>query len=80
LRELGAYNTGLCVITTRLAVADLADHERTSALRRYLEQLTNDAGAKLLRALGVNGEEADLRNASDEFGGHCLALTLRAAF
>ena len=51
LRELAAYNTGLCVITTRTAVADIADHERTSALRRSLEQLSSDAGAKLLRAL-----------------------------
>ena len=33
LRELAAFNTGLCVITTRLPVADIADHERTSALR-----------------------------------------------
>ena len=32
LRELAAFNTGLCVITTRLPVADIADHERTSAL------------------------------------------------
>ena len=36
LRELGAFNTGLCVITTRLAVADIADHDRASALRREL--------------------------------------------
>ena len=55
LRELAAFNTGLCVITTRLPVADIADHERTSALRRELEQLSSDAGAKLLRALGVKG-------------------------
>ena len=34
LRELAAFNTGLCVITTRMPVADIADHERTSALRR----------------------------------------------
>src|SRR5262249_42763901 len=76
LRELAAFNRGLCVITTRLPVADIADHERTSALRLELEHLTGDAGAKLLRALGVRGDEADLRSASDEFGGHCLALTL----
>jgi hypothetical protein len=50
LRELAAFNTGLCVITTRTPVADIADHERTSALRRNLEQLSSDAGAKLLRA------------------------------
>ncbi len=80
LRELAAFNTGLCVITTRLPVADLADHERTSALRRDLEQLSSDAGAKLLRALGVKGHEAELRSASDEFSGHCLALTLLGSY
>ena len=29
LRELAAFNTGLCVITTRTPVADIADHEHT---------------------------------------------------
>ena len=76
LRELAAFNRGLCVITTRTPVADIADHEGTSALRRDLEQLPSDAGARLLRALGVNGHEAELRSASDEFSGHCFALTL----
>jgi serine/threonine protein kinase len=37
LRELAAFNKGLCVITTRTSVADIADHERTSAPRRDLE-------------------------------------------
>ena len=80
LRELAAFNTGLCVITTRTPVADIADHERTSALRRELEQLSSDAGAKLLRALGAKGDEAELRKASDEFSGHCLALTLLGSY
>jgi tetratricopeptide (TPR) repeat protein len=80
LRELAAFNTGLCVVTTRTPVADIADHERTSALRRDLEQLSSDAGAKLLRALGVRGHEAELRSASGEFGGHCLALTLLGSY
>jgi hypothetical protein len=80
LRELAAFNTGLCLITTRTAVADIADHERTSALRRDLDQLSSGAGAKLLRALGVKGDEADLRTASDEFVGHCLALTLLGSY
>jgi hypothetical protein len=74
LRELAAFNMGLCVITTRTPVADIADHERISAIRRDLEQLSSDAGAKLLRALGVNGDEAELRSASNEIHGHCLAL------
>src|SRR3984893_9667390 len=80
LRELAAFNSGLCVITTRTPVADIADHERTSALRRDLEQLSSEAGAKLLRALGVEGHEAELRSASDEFSGHCLALTLLGSY
>jgi hypothetical protein len=80
LRELAAFNRGLCVITTRIPVADIADHERTSALRRGLEQLSSDAGAKLLRALGVEGHEEELRSASNEFSGHCLALTLLGSY
>ena len=80
LRELAAFNSGLCVITTRLPIADLADHEHSSAPRRDLEQLSSDAGAKLLRALGVKGHEAELRSASDEFRGHCLALTLLGSY
>ena len=78
--RLAAFNTGLCVITTRTPVADIADHEGTSALRRDLEHLSSDAGAKLLRALGVNGHEAELRSASDEFSGHCFALTLLGSY
>ena len=80
LRELAAFNEGLCVITTRLPVADIADHERTSAPRRDLEHLSSDAGGKLLGALGVKGAEAELRSASDEFNGHCLALTLLGSY
>jgi Protein kinase domain/NACHT domain len=80
LRELAAFNTGLCVITTRTPVDDIADYEASSALRRDLEQLSSDAGAKLLRALGVKGDEAELRSASEKFSGHCLALTLLGSY
>src|SRR6202008_3897794 len=41
---------------------------------------SNDAGAQLLRALGVKGDEAELRSASNEFRGHCLALTLLGSY
>jgi serine/threonine protein kinase/tetratricopeptide (TPR) repeat protein len=80
LRELAVFNTGLCVITTRVPVADIADHERTSTLRRDLDQLSSEAGAKLLQALGVKGNEVDLQTASEEFNGHCLALTLLGSY
>src|SRR4029077_6916300 len=80
LRELAAFNKGLCLITTRTPIAEFADYERSSAPRRSLEHLSSDAGAKLLRALGVKGHEAELRSASDEFDGHCLALTLLGSY
>jgi hypothetical protein len=80
LKELAAFNAGLCVITSRLPVGDIADHEHTSALRRDLEHLSSDAGATLLRAMGVKGDQAELRSASNEFAGHCLALTLLGSY
>ncbi len=80
LRELAASNPGLCVITTRLPIADISDHEHISAPSRELEQLSSDAGAKALRALGVKGDQAELRSASEEFNGHCLALTLLGSY
>jgi serine/threonine protein kinase/tetratricopeptide (TPR) repeat protein len=80
LRELAAFNPGLCVITTRLPVADIADHERTSALRRDLEHISSQAGAQLLRGLGVRGPEGELCRASEEFQGHCLALALLGSY
>jgi tetratricopeptide (TPR) repeat protein len=80
LRELAAFNKGLCIITTRIPVADIADFEHTCAPRRELEHLSGDAGAKLLRALGAKGKEVDLRITSREFAGHCLALTLLGSY
>jgi hypothetical protein len=38
LSEVATFNSGLCVITTRLPVADLVDYERTSVQRYELER------------------------------------------
>ena len=80
LRELAAFNRGLSVISTRMAVADLADYEGTSASCRNLDHLSREAGAQLLQALGVRGSGEDLKRASDEFQGHGLALTLLGSY
>jgi serine/threonine protein kinase len=80
LRELCTSNRGLCVITTRIPIADFANFESSSVVSLELEHLPNDAGALLLRGLGVQGEEAELQSASDEFRGHCLALTLLGSY
>jgi tetratricopeptide (TPR) repeat protein len=80
LTELAASNTGLCVISTRIKVADLENYESSTACRKDLEQLEPDAGARLLAAMGVRGEQEDLRLASSEFAGHALALTLLGSY
>ena len=79
VKELAAENPGLCVITTRLAVADIAGRAETEAVD--LEKLPAEAGAELLRRLGVKkGLEKELQAASEEVGGHGLALTLLGTF
>ena len=70
LRELALYNPGLCIITTRWKVGSL------TAQQPVLEHLTPEAGAQLLSRFGVQGPQEELEEASEEFGGHALALTL----
>ena len=76
LRGLCASNPGLCVVSTRVGIADLGDYAQSTATVVSLEDLSDDDGASLLQALGVTGPEEELRAAVGEFGGHALALTL----
>jgi len=68
---------GLCVISTRLAVPELEEMKKASVRSRPLDNLSEKAGAQLLRNLGVtNGTDKELEAASRDFKGHALALTL----
>ncbi len=68
---------GLCLVTSRAAVADLARWEEAGAARHLdLHQLAADAGADLLAALGVTGSPERLARLAGDFGGHALALAL----
>lgn len=80
LRGLAASNKGLCLISTRVAVADLTPFEHSTAPRVDLEHLSPEAGAQVLTAQGVKGTQAELEQASTEFGGHSLALTLLGSY
>jgi predicted ATPase len=80
LRDLASANTGLCVISTRLPITDLEDFEGSTVKRIELEHLSPDAGAELLRSQGVKGSDFELEEASEEFEGHCLALTLLGSY
>jgi tetratricopeptide (TPR) repeat protein len=75
LKGLAAGNPGLCVVTTRERIADLAGSP-TTAPQIPLEVLEPDAAVALLRQLGVVGKESELRTAAEEFQRHALTLTL----
>jgi tetratricopeptide (TPR) repeat protein len=79
LAELARHNQGLCVITTREAVADLAPFPETTS-QEDLEQISAEAGRALLRVGGVQGTDAELEAAARDFGLHALALNLLAAY
>ncbi|MBI5934016.1 MAG: toll/interleukin-1 receptor domain-containing protein [Chloroflexi bacterium] len=76
LREVARQNPGLVVISTRLAVDDLKDFKDGSAKETDLESLSDESGAAYLKHLGVDGTDAERQQASHDFGGHALALTL----
>ncbi|HJQ24754.1 MAG TPA: TIR domain-containing protein [Blastocatellia bacterium] len=80
LRELAAQNDGLCVISTRTPVTDLANYEGNTVQQLELDSLLPEAGSQLLRAQGVKGNDEELREAAAEFDGHPLALTLLGGY
>jgi hypothetical protein len=85
---------GLCLVTTREPLTDLADFQRQpdaawgSVLRVDLGNLTEEAGAALLHqagakragAMGINTDDAELLAASREADGHALTLNLLGRF
>jgi tetratricopeptide (TPR) repeat protein len=79
LKGLAAGNPGLCVVTTRERIADLAGSPST-APQIPLEVLETDAAVSLLHQLGVVGRESELRAAAVDFKCHALTLTLLGNF
>lgn len=80
LRNLAYGNPGLCVMTTRLKVVDLQEFTKGPVVHHDLEDLSPEAGAQLLKSLGVKGTDNELKDASGEVGGHALALTLLGTY
>ena len=89
-----AEHHGLCLVTTREPLTDLADFERRpgsawgSVLRVDLGNLTEEAGAVLLHHAGakragaaeIKADDNKLLAASREVGGHALTLNLLGRF
>jgi len=70
----------LVVVTSRVAVHDLARWEASTTPVIDLGRLSDEAGAALLAEGGVKGTPDELRAAAHDFAGHALALTLLSGF
>lgn len=79
LQELATQNRGLVVCTTRVRIRDVGD-EAPRARSLDLDDLEPEHGAEYLRHLGVAGTEEELREASEDYGNHALALTLLGSY
>ena len=78
LRRLARSSQGLCLISTRVPVTDLAGR---AAFREVdLERISPEAGRALLRTGGVVATDAELESLSQRFGPHALALNLLGAY
>jgi tetratricopeptide (TPR) repeat protein len=77
---LADVNAGLCVVTTRKGLADLADYEGGTVKSVDLANLTKATGGALLKKLGVGGTKEEREDASVEFGNHALTITLLGTF
>ena len=52
---------GLCVISSRESVTDLEDKHGTTVREVKLDHLSHEAGAELLKDLGVQGSPDDMK-------------------
>ena len=80
IKELGAQNRGLCIITSRIAVADLEAVGGNMVRAHDLDHLSAEAGAELLKARGAKGAKTELQEAAREYDGHSLALMLLGTY
>ena len=71
---------GLCLVTTREPIADLAASRATTTPEWRLDHLTDAAGALFLKRHGVIGPEAELKYASAEVKGHALTFSLMGRY
>ncbi len=83
LREFLEYfsapgHPSFCLITSRAPVFDLMDY--TSYTHRDVNRLSDSEGCKLLKKVGVEGAEADLKEAVNVWDGHALTLSLIGAY
>ncbi|MGI9250313.1 MAG: hypothetical protein ACR2PR_03840 [Pseudohongiellaceae bacterium] len=78
IRELATDMQGLCLISSRLEIADLIPYldERVDTIT--LGPLNQNTSSVLLRDLGISANNTSLREAAKTCAGHPLSLTVMA--
>lgn len=80
IKELASDNSGLCILTTRYKVADLAAQYDGRVRSIDLAQLDNAASVSLLKNCGVEGNPREIDRIVSKYAGHPLSLTLLGGF
>jgi hypothetical protein len=80
LKGLAQRNAGLCVVTTRESVTNLASFHGNTAPEWELERLDQTAGIELLKSLSVAGSARELEDLVEEVKGHALTLNLLGTY
>ena len=77
---LAQSNPGLCILTSRQALADLDGLHGAAARKEDLNDLPKAMAVSLLRRMQIAGTDEELAEACDKFGCHALSLTLLGRF
>jgi tetratricopeptide (TPR) repeat protein len=75
-----AQNRGLCVITTREELPELASTKHLLSPEIQLPPLAPEAGARLLADLGTTGSNADRELVVRRLGGHAFSIQLLGTY
>lgn len=75
VRAIAAYNPGLCVITSKVPIADLNSFPPESVQQVHLSELQTAAAVTLLKDAGVAGPQTLLSNLVEQY--HCHALSIK---
>ncbi|MCP4990588.1 MAG: toll/interleukin-1 receptor domain-containing protein [Colwellia sp.] len=78
--RLAHGNSGFCLLTSRISVADLSYLSKECFRELRLGKIPKRDGAQILRKCGVKGNREQLQQASEQFDGHPLSLLLLGNF
>jgi tetratricopeptide (TPR) repeat protein len=80
VRELAAFNHGLCVITSRLSLTDVQQFLGHTCVNIPIGVLSTAESSALLTKIGLHGDPALLVEIAMEAGCHPLTLSLLGSF